>query len=200
MKHRQSRFHGRVLDHATDVLPPPPPRASPPRARRRPPLGRQRADRDAHHPAPVEHGGRQVGGAGAVDALGPGLRVAVERVAVEPGRLVPHAHGLQRHRREHPPAGRRGDLLRQPARVVEVAPQPLSASPLTPCSRIRHQSFSARKRRPSGMPQSRRFFTPPSTDDLQVARVGATSRAPGARDRARSRASSRTPRRATCAG
>ena len=51
-------------------------------------LGRFRADRDAHHPAAVEDRGREVRGARSVDALRPRERVAIERLAVQPVRLV----------------------------------------------------------------------------------------------------------------
>ena len=70
-------------------------------------------------------------------------------------------------------------LLGEPLRVGEVAPQP-RWMPDTPSSRIRNHSFSARKRRPSGMPQSRRFFTgrrPRSADSWDWC----SSRGPGAR-------------------
>ena len=78
---------------------------------------------------------------------------------VQPRRLVPDAHRLQRHRRQHPPARRRAHLLGQPARVRQVAPQP-GLQPAHALARgCRNHSFSARNRRPSGMPQSRRFFT-----------------------------------------
>src|SRR5207245_4604401 len=67
------------------------------------PLGRERANRDAHHPAAVEERRGQVGAAGAVERIGPGAGMAVERLAFEAGRLVPNADGLQPHRRDEPP-------------------------------------------------------------------------------------------------
>src|SRR6185503_12713903 len=48
-------------------------------------LRQQRADRHAAHPAPVEHRRREIRLAGSVDAIDPGLRVAIERLALEAG-------------------------------------------------------------------------------------------------------------------
>ena len=78
----------------------------------------------------------------------------------------------KRHRRQHPPARRRARTCSASHRALAMSRRSRACSPSTPCSRIRHQSFSARNRRPSGMPQSRRFFTCAVDRRLQVARVG----------------------------
>ena len=116
-----------------------------------------------------------------------------------PGGFVAHAHRLQRDRSQHPPARRRPHLACEPLGVREVAAQPgLQAA---------HALLADQA------PQLQRAEPPPERDApvavvLHPARpprsAGSsgwwTSRARGARGRARSRASSRTPRRATCAG
>jgi hypothetical protein len=58
-----------------------------------------------------------------IHAIRPGARVPVEALTREPRRLVPHADGLQRNRRQDSPAGRRANLLCEPLRVFEIAAQ-----------------------------------------------------------------------------
>ena len=118
-------------------------------------LGQLAADRDAHHPAVVENGGREIGAAGAVDAIAPAGRVPIERFARQPIGLVADADRLQIHRREDAPLRCRGDLVRRASARWPGRGAAASCSAVTPCSRIMNQSFSARNRRPSGMPQSR---------------------------------------------
>ena len=50
--------------------------------------------------------------------------MAIERRPIEPRRLVPHAHGLERHGRDPAPRRRPIDLRREPTRVRQVAPEP----------------------------------------------------------------------------
>ena len=135
-------------------------------------LRRERADRDAHHPAAVEHRGRQIGRARAVDALRP-TRACGDRAPRPRGRA---ARGGRR-----PSAGEPARARASPAsratwsashRALSRSRRRRACNAATPWSRIRHQSFSARKRRPSGMPQSRRFLTCAVGRGLQVARVG----------------------------
>src|ERR1035437_8853004 len=86
-------------------------------------FGEQGADGDADHPLSVEDGRCKIRLAGAIDAVGPSLRVGVERLAGQPGGLVPDAQSLQRHRGQHAPMGRLADCVEQPLRVGQVAAQ-----------------------------------------------------------------------------
>ena len=51
------------------------------------PLGRFRADGDAHHPAAIENGGGEIGPPGSIDSFGPCQRVPVECFAFLPTRV-----------------------------------------------------------------------------------------------------------------
>ena len=88
------------------------------------PFGRQRADRDAHHPASVKRCRGEVCRARSVDRLGPALRMGVERRARHPLRLVTDAHRLQRHGGEHAPAGGSRNYGGEGGGVGDVAPEP----------------------------------------------------------------------------
>ena len=111
---------------------------------------------------PSSVAGREVGGARAVDAVGPREGVPVEGLALEAGRLVADAHRLQRHRGEDAPV-RRSSTSAASHRAFSMSRRSRAWRPETPCSRMRHHSLSARNRRPRGMPQSRRFLTFSST-------------------------------------
>src|SRR5678815_3956718 len=87
------------------------------------PLRRFGADGNSYHPTPVELRRRQPGRTRGIDPAAPAERMAVERLALDSGRLVAHADGLQRHRRESTPVGRCVHLRLQPLRIVEIALQ-----------------------------------------------------------------------------
>src|SRR4029450_6020900 len=61
---------------------------------------------------------------GAVHALRPVARMAIERLAGDARRLVTNADGLQRHWRDDAPVWRGVDLLGKPAGVLEIATEP----------------------------------------------------------------------------
>ena len=126
-------------------------------------LGRQGADRDADHPAVVEDW--RASRRRAPERFTRSAHTSVCRSSASPARPAGSC------RRQIVCSGT-GASTRQPgaARAASSSQRAFSrsrrrraCSPETPWSRMRHQSFSARNRRPSGMPQSRKFLTCPST-------------------------------------
>ena len=135
-------------------------------------LGLLGADRHPHHPAAVERGRRQVGRAGAVDAITPRLRVRVQVFAA----TARAARAARRPSAAAPAPARASPAWRRPARPATARSRGRAAAracrPLTPCSRIRNHSFSARKRRPERDAPVAVVLHAAVGRRLQVARVG----------------------------
>src|SRR5579883_1076529 len=86
-------------------------------------LSQQGANRNAHHPAPIQRGRREIGSAGAVRALRPAQRVPVQRLTGQARWLVADTNRLKGHRSQHAPVGRCLDLFSKPLRVSKITAQ-----------------------------------------------------------------------------